>query len=89
MIHPWEKHRPISAWYPGGMSGLKDGKVSRNLRPVMDNEKCIKCNFCWIFCPDGCIVRGEEFSIRYDFCRGCGVCAQECPQAAIEMVREG
>jgi len=88
MIHPWEKARPISAWYPGGLSGQKDSKISRNLKPILDSEKCTKCNFCWIYCPNGCIERGEKFTIKYDNCRGCGVCAKECPFEAIEMVRE-
>lgn len=26
---------------------------------------------------------------RYDFCKGCGICAEECPKKAIEMVSEG
>jgi len=24
----------------------------------------------------------------YDYCKGCGICANECPTKAIEMVRE-
>jgi len=27
--------------------------------------------------------------IDYDYCKGCGICAQECPFKAISMVREG
>lgn len=88
MIHPWEKSRPISAWLPGGLSGQKETKVSRNFKPILDASRCTKCSFCWIFCPDGCIQRGQEYSVNYNNCRGCGVCATECPQKAIEMVRE-
>lgn len=88
MIHPWEKHRPLSSWLPGGLSGEKEGTVSRNNRAVLDLEKCIKCNLCWIYCPEGCIQRGEVYTIDLRDCRGCGVCAQECPQNAIEMIRE-
>jgi len=25
---------------------------------------------------------------NYDFCKGCGICAEECPVKAIEMVKE-
>jgi Pyruvate/2-oxoacid:ferredoxin oxidoreductase delta subunit len=27
--------------------------------------------------------------IDYDYCKGCGVCANECPAKAITMVEEG
>jgi pyruvate ferredoxin oxidoreductase delta subunit len=26
---------------------------------------------------------------NFDFCKGCGICANECPAQAIEMVQEG
>jgi len=26
--------------------------------------------------------------IDYDYCKGCGICAQECPAKAIRMVDE-
>jgi pyruvate ferredoxin oxidoreductase delta subunit len=26
--------------------------------------------------------------IDYDYCKGCGICAVECPRKAIEMVPE-
>ncbi|HHX51547.1 MAG TPA: 4Fe-4S binding protein [Clostridia bacterium] len=88
MLHPWEKERPLSAWLPGGYCGQKDGKPNRNLRPVIHHEKCSRCGFCWIYCPEGCITRGETYLIDYDYCKGCGVCGAECPKDAIAMVRE-
>ena len=88
MDHPWDKKRPLSACLPGGLSRRNKGKVSRTLRPVLDNENCNKCNFCWIYCPDGCINRGDVYSINYAYCKGCGVCATECPKKAISMKRE-
>ncbi len=49
---------------------------------------CDSCGNCHIFCPDGAVVRDPvtmELSINLDYCKGCGVCASECPRAAIEM----
>ena len=45
---------------------------------------------CWVYCPDAAITRGEDDSpkIDYDYCKGCGICANECPTKAITMKRE-
>ena len=31
---------------------------------------------------------GQRFRINLDYCKGCGICAAECPCGAIEMVPE-
>jgi pyruvate ferredoxin oxidoreductase delta subunit len=56
-------------------------------RPIVDDEKCIRCQICWTFCPEGVIDR--EIHIDMNFCKGCGICAHECPKKAITMVSEG
>ena len=62
----------------------------RTRRPVVDYEKCTKCYFCHVYCPDDAVKVREDGSIAidYDYCKGCGVCAAECPVGAIEMVIE-
>jgi NADPH-dependent glutamate synthase beta subunit-like oxidoreductase len=53
---------------------------------------CNECELCQIYCGDAAIVRstnGARFEIRVDYCKGCGVCAAECPRGAILMTREG
>jgi 2-oxoacid:acceptor oxidoreductase delta subunit (pyruvate/2-ketoisovalerate family) len=62
----------------------------RTFRPVIDEKKCTRCLLCWIFCPEGCIIRGPDDApeIDYDYCKGCGVCANECRLGAITMERE-
>lgn len=52
-------------------------------------EKCIDCGNCWIFCPDSCIRKtGDKYEVDLDYCKGCGICTNECPTKAIEMVLE-
>ena len=52
---------------------------------------CNECELCLIFCPDVAITRraGGGFEIAYEYCKGCGVCAAECPRGAIVMAQEG
>ncbi|MCL6642256.1 MAG: FAD-dependent oxidoreductase [Candidatus Bipolaricaulota bacterium] len=50
---------------------------------------CNTCDNCWVFCPDAAIVRTNgSYSVNYDFCKGCGVCAEECPRSVISLVEE-
>jgi pyruvate ferredoxin oxidoreductase delta subunit len=43
---------------------------------------------CWVFCPDGAIQieNGKVVGIDLDHCKGCGICAEECPRKAVSMV---
>jgi len=61
----------------------------RAFRPLVDREKCVNCLLCWIYCPDSAIIRREKWvEVNYDYCKGCGICAHECPKEAIRMVEE-
>lgn len=59
----------------------------RVFRPVKDSEKCNNCLLCWVYCPEACISK-EEIEIDFQYCKGCGICAAECPTEAIVMVKE-
>lgn len=65
----------------------------RTLKPVHDEKKCINCLFCWIYCPDSAILvkDGKVVGVDYEHCKGCGICARECPvkpEKAIKMVKD-
>jgi pyruvate ferredoxin oxidoreductase delta subunit len=50
----------------------------------------VKCLQCWVFCPEGVIIKNKDgtISIDYEYCKGCGVCASVCKVKAIVMERE-
>ena len=64
----------------------------RTFRPVRDDEKCINCLQCWVYCPDDAIpVKDQSLKgLGYDLdhCKGCGLCAKICPVKCIEMKPE-
>lgn len=51
---------------------------------------CNNCDNCYVFCPDLAILKKNgSYEILYDYCKGCGVCAHECPRNVISMFFEG
>ncbi|MDE3075693.1 MAG: 2-oxoacid:acceptor oxidoreductase family protein [Chloroflexota bacterium] len=79
----------LTALQPGTSRGYLTGGW-RTLVPHFVQQKCNSCDLCVVYCPEG-IVRAESKN-RYvadlDFCKGCGICAEECPVKDIEMVAE-
>ncbi len=79
---------------PFGSSGAAGQLTSvnsgfRTFMPHVDPNKCIMCLFCWVYCPEGAVDK-ENGKIEFDadYCKGCGICANECPKKAITMVKE-
>ena len=74
---------------PGNAAAYKTGDW-RSQHPEWNNDRCIKCGICYIFCPEGCIGQNEEGFFEADpyYCKGCGICAKECWTQAISMVEE-
>ena len=86
------RNLPVAAviFTPGSSMEYKTGGW-RAFRPVVDENKCTFCLLCWIYCPDAAVKRADEVKkvrIDYDYCKGCGICASECPVKAITMVEE-
>jgi pyruvate ferredoxin oxidoreductase gamma subunit len=75
---------------PGSSAEFLTGNWRTTGRPVTDKEKCIKCGFCWLLCPDNAYAITPEGYYAWDqrYCKGCGVCVVECPKKAIEMKEE-
>ncbi|HXD40199.1 MAG TPA: NAD(P)-binding protein [Ramlibacter sp.] len=60
-------------------------------RRCLSCGNCFECDNCYGVCPDNAVIKlgpGNRFQFNLDYCKGCGVCAAECPCGAIEMVPE-
>ncbi|MGQ9365381.1 NAD(P)-binding protein [Azospirillum sp. ST 5-10] len=71
--------------------GLDEGTALFEARRCLSCGNCFECDNCFGVCPDNAVVKlgpGKRFRIDYDFCKGCGLCAAECPCGAIDMVDE-
>jgi 2-oxoacid:acceptor oxidoreductase gamma subunit (pyruvate/2-ketoisovalerate family)/2-oxoacid:acceptor oxidoreductase delta subunit (pyruvate/2-ketoisovalerate family) len=61
----------------------------RVFHPVIDKDKCVGCKRCWIYCPEAAITMNEgKAEVSYDYCKGCGICIEECVVGAIKPERE-
>lgn len=73
------------------LEGLTEENALFEARRCMSCGNCFECDNCYGVCPDNAVVKlgpGKKFRFNYDYCKGCGICANECPCGAIEMVRE-
>ncbi|MEJ2503683.1 MAG: FAD-dependent oxidoreductase [Gemmatimonadota bacterium] len=94
--YPHEDRHP-DRWYQGPRSftevnlGIDFGEAVAEAKRCFNCGVCNDCELCLIFCPDNAIRRreGGGFEIDLDYCKGCGLCAEECPRGAIVMTREG
>jgi Pyruvate/2-oxoacid:ferredoxin oxidoreductase delta subunit len=51
--------------------------------------RCNDCDNCWIFCPDAVISHEKgRYTIDYDYCKGCMLCAAVCPRAVVSTTTE-
>lgn len=76
---------------PVGREGIFETNTGkwRKERPILDKSKCIKCGICFLYCPVFSIKKENgEYEITYDYCKGCAICAHECPKKAIKMIPE-
>ncbi|MGO8953140.1 MAG: NAD(P)-binding protein [Rhodomicrobium sp.] len=73
------------------VQGLDESNALYEARRCLSCGNCFECDNCYGVCPDNAVIKlgpGQGFRFNYDYCKGCGVCAQECPCGAITMVPE-
>jgi len=71
--------------------GLDEGNALFEARRCLSCGNCFECDNCYGVCPDNAVIKlgpGKRFEFNYDYCKGCGICAAECPCGAIRMEPE-
>jgi NADPH-dependent glutamate synthase beta subunit-like oxidoreductase len=70
------------------LGGLDESNALFEARRCLSCGNCFECDNCYGVCPDNAVTKlgtGLRFEFKYDYCKGCGMCAAECPCGAIRM----
>ena len=71
--------------------GLDEETAQYEARRCLSCGNCFECDNCYGVCPDNAVIKlgpGNRYEIDLDYCKGCGICATECPVGAIDMTPE-
>jgi NADPH-dependent glutamate synthase beta subunit-like oxidoreductase len=52
---------------------------------------CISCDNCFALCPDNAVIKlgpAKAYVVDLDYCKGCGLCVEECPTGSMRMEPE-
>jgi NADPH-dependent glutamate synthase beta subunit-like oxidoreductase len=83
---PEERVKDMAEYF----KNLRNEDVQKEAARCIKCGTCIQCDNCHLFCPDAAIVKREDgsgYEILCDYCKGCGVCVEECPRGGIHMRR--
>ncbi len=73
------------------VGGLDETNALYEARRCLSCGNCFECDNCYGVCPDNAVLKlgpGLRYAFDYDYCKGCGLCVQECPAGALVMVPE-
>jgi NADPH-dependent glutamate synthase beta subunit-like oxidoreductase len=83
------------------VGGLSEGQATYEAGRCLSCGNCFECDGCFGSCPEDAIIKirpsrpaGHEhgtdyaYIFDYDRCTGCGICYEQCPVHAIEMIPE-
>jgi pyruvate ferredoxin oxidoreductase gamma subunit len=95
-VKPTIKPVQFTTPYPAAWSDVSKKVVTaktgewRHQRPETDKAACRLCGWCSLYCLVGCMQMSADgyYHPNFEYCKGCGVCAKECPAHAIRMVPE-
>jgi Pyruvate/2-oxoacid:ferredoxin oxidoreductase delta subunit len=71
--------------------GLGETNALFEARRCLSCGNCFECDNCYGICPDNAVIKlgpGNRFKFNCRYCKGCALCAAECPCGAIKMAPE-
>lgn len=90
------RNRPANAPVETRLQGFAEVQQSLNAPQALAEASrcfscgtCIYCDNCYFYCPDMAITKLEKgYLVKTDYCKGCGLCVEECPTGSIRMIEE-
>jgi len=73
------------------VQGLDQSSALFEAKRCLSCGNCFECDSCQTVCPDNAVEKlgpGKRYAFDYDYCQGCGICAEACPCGAIRMEAE-
>jgi 2-oxoacid:acceptor oxidoreductase delta subunit (pyruvate/2-ketoisovalerate family) len=75
------------------VGGLDESNALFEARRCLSCGTCFACDNCYAVCPDDAVIKLDPpgsyaYAFDLDYCKGCGICVEECPAGAIEMEPE-
>jgi NADPH-dependent glutamate synthase beta subunit-like oxidoreductase len=83
------------------VGGLREDQAIYEAGRCLSCGNCFECDGCLGSCPEDAIIKirpsrpaghehGEDYAYVFDYdrCTGCGICCEQCPVHAIEMITE-
>ena len=75
------------------VGGLDESNALFEARRCLSCGTCFACDNCYAVCPDNAVIKLDPpgsyaYAFDLDYCKGCGICVEECPAGAIEMEPE-
>ena len=83
------------------VGGLREDQAHYEAGRCLSCGNCFECDGCFGSCPEDAIIKirpsrpwghehGADYAYEFDYdrCTGCGICSEQCPVHAIEMIPE-
>ena len=73
------------------VAGYTEEEARYEAQRCLSCGNCFECDGCFGACPEEAIIKlgkGNRYEFNYELCTGCGVCYEQCPCHAIDMIAE-